>query len=194
MRKVGILGGTFDPIHNGHIAIAQDAAIQVGLDVVFFMPAAQSPFKKHQPLASDSARYKMIQMAIEDHPKFEVLDWELLKKGISYTIDTVHILKKNWPNTHFYWIIGNDLLESLPNWKNINELAKLIDFIVVQRSKNPPKAPLNIPNLKIHTINNPICNISSSEIRQKISKQEPIDELLPTNVKNYILIHKLYHG
>lgn len=192
MKKIGILGGSFDPIHNGHLTIARDAMLQAELDMVFFMPTAQSPLKNHSPIASDSQRYRMIELALQNHPKFDVLDWELVEQGISYTINTAHLLKKNWPHIHFYWIIGSDLLESLFQWKQINELVELIDFIVVQRKGGSTETPI-IPNLKIQRINNPLCNISSSEIRQRVIEKKPIDELVPIEVRNYILINNIYH-
>lgn len=192
MKKIGILGGSFDPIHNGHIAIAQDAYLQAALDMVFFMPTAQSPLKAHNPLANDIQRYRMIELALQNQPKFDVLDWELVEQGVSYTINTVHMLKKSWPQIRFYWIIGSDLLESLSQWKQINELVELIEFIVVQRPGSVVETP-PIPNLKIQRINNPLCNISSSEIRQMVRAGKPIDELVPIEVKNYILINNIYH-
>lgn len=194
MRKIGILGGSFDPIHNGHLAIAQDSILQFGLDLAFFMPTAQSPLKNHPPLAPAFARYKMIELAIQNHPKLDVLDWEILREGPSFTIDTVNILKKNWPHTNFYWIIGSDLLQSLPQWKDINQLVQLIEFIVVQRTISIHTPPPPIPNLIIHEINNPLYQISSSEIRLALQQNKPIDNLLPLEVKNYILINNLYES
>ncbi len=196
MKKIGILGGSFDPIHYGHIAIAQDSILQFGLDLVFFMPTAQSPLKGHSPCAPASSRYRMIELAIKNQPKFEVLDWEILRSGTSYTIDTAVLLKKHWPDTNFYWIIGSDLLSSLPKWKNIDQLTQLIEFIVVQRA--PSQTSLtsldSLPNLKLHVIHNPLCPISSSEIRQAIENHQPIDNFVPLEVKNYILINKLYES
>lgn len=193
MRKIGILGGTFDPIHNGHIAIAQDSMLQAGLDMIYFMPTAQSPLKDHNPIAKASDRYKMIELALKHHPKFDVLDWEILREGVSYTIDTVNMLKKNWPHISFYWIIGSDLLESLPQWKEITQLVQLIEFIVLQRpGSSPPLPPL--PNLKILKIHNPPCDISSSQIRFNIQNKKPINNLVPLEVNNYILINKIYES
>lgn len=197
MRKVGILGGSFDPIHNGHIAIAEDSILQFGLDMVYFMPTAESPLKGHLPLAPAMERYKMIELAIKNHPKLEVLDWEILRKGMSYTIDTANLLKKHWPHINFYWIIGSDLLQSLPKWKNINQLTQLIEFIVVQRtSPTSSLTPLlqSLPNIKLHTIYNPLYSISSSAIRQAVEQHQPIDHFVPLEVKNYILINKLYES
>lgn len=193
MRKIGILGGSFDPVHNGHIAMAQDSILQVGLDMVYFMPTSQSPLKGHSPIASALDRYKMIELAISNNPKFEVLDWEILRSDVSYTIDTVKILKKNWPQMNFYWIIGSDLLQSLPQWKEINQLVQLIEFIAVQRSTASFTQP-SIPNLKLHFLNNPLYEISSTEIRLALQTHQPIDNVLPIAVKNYILINKLYES
>lgn len=193
MRKIGILGGSFDPIHNGHLAIAQDSMLQAGLDMIYFMPTAQSPLKNHDPIAKASDRYKMIELALKGHPKFDVLDWEILRTGVSYTIDTVKMLKKNWPHINFYWIIGSDLLEFLPQWKEINELVKLIEFIVLQRPGSSLSLP-QIPNLKILKINNPLYPISSSEIRIYVQDKKPIDIFVPIEVKNYILINKIYES
>lgn len=194
MRKIGILGGSFDPIHNGHIAIAQDSILQIGLDMVFFMPTAQSPLKGHHPHVPAPARYKMIELALQHLPKLDVLDWEILREGNSFTIDTAKLLKKNWPNISFYWIIGTDLLQSLPQWKDINQLVQLIEFIVVQRPTSIHTPPPYIPNLKIHEINNPLYQISSSEIRLALHQKKPIDNLVPLEIKNYILINHLYES
>lgn len=193
MRNIGILGGTFDPIHNGHIAIAQDAILQFGLDLVFFMPTPLSPLKNNAPVASPAARYKMIELAIQHHPKLDILDWEILRENQSYTIDTVKLLKKHWPHINFYWIIGTDLLISLPKWKDIDQLVQLIEFILVQRSTSFPTLP-SIPNLKIHPIHNPLYDISSTEIRLALQQNKPIDDFVPLEVKNYILINQLYES
>lgn len=193
MRKIGILGGTFDPIHNGHIAIAQDSMLQAGLDMIYFMPAAQAPLKNRNPIAKASDRYKMIELALKHHPKFDILDWEILRQGPSYTIDTVNLLKRNWPHINFYWIIGSDLLESLSQWKEIHQLVQLIEFIVLQRPGSSLAVP-SIPNLKIFKINNTPCQISSSEIRLCIQQKKPIDTFVSLEVKNYILINKIYES
>lgn len=194
MTKIGILGGSFDPIHNGHIAIAEDSILKIGLNTVFFMPTAQSPLKPHIPFAPPLARYKMIELAIQNHPKLDILDWEILHNTVNYTIDTARTLSKHWPHISFYWIIGSDLLPSLPKWKNIDQLAQLIQFIIVQRPFVPHTEPPSIPNLKIHEINNPLYNISSTEIRLAIKQKKSIDNLVPPEVKNYILINNLYES
>lgn len=191
MLKVGILGGTFDPIHNGHLAIAEEAMLKIGLDVVFFMPAGKAPLKDHDPLASAVDRYKMVELALKDHPKCDILDWEIANEGISYTIDTARLLNKNWANDRFYWIIGGDLVESLNKWKEVNELVKLIDFIVVERPGYNVNAP-RIPNLNLHRITNPLSKVSSTEVRRRIEEGESIDEMVPEIVKNYIIVNELY--
>ena len=191
MLKVGILGGSFDPIHNGHIHMAQDAIVKMDLDVVYFMPTSISPLKTHNPIASDIHRYKMVELAIRSHKKLDILDWEILRKGTSYTIDTVKLLKEHWANDRFFWLIGSDIVESLHQWKQVNELVNLVEFIAISRPGHIMKAA-KVPNLKLHEVTTSNYNISSTGIRERIKKGEPIKDMLPESVYNYIFINQLY--
>lgn len=193
MRKVGILGGSFDPVHNGHIGVAQDAALQMGLDMVYFMPVAYSPLRDHGPYAADYCRYAMIELAIKGCSRFGVLDWELEAKGISYSINTARKLRKNWPEMSFYWIIGEDLVASLPWWREIDELVRLVEFVGVRRPGVGNVVP-QVKGLKLHMINNPGIEVSSTEVRRRVREGESIDELVPEGVRNYILVNGLYRG
>lgn len=192
MKKVGILGGTFDPIHLGHLQIAIDVFNKVGLNLIYFIPTGKPPLKEKPPIANAVDRYKMAQLAIRRYKQFDILDWEILKKTPSFSVETAEILQKNWPSMQFYWIIGSDLVKYLSSWKNISKLAEIVQFIVVTRPGYKMEIP-NIPNLKIQTIENRAVDISSTEIRDKARHGESIESLVPEAVNNYIVVNQLYN-
>ncbi|OIO59712.1 MAG: nicotinate (nicotinamide) nucleotide adenylyltransferase [Verrucomicrobia bacterium CG1_02_43_26] len=187
-KKIGILGSSFDPIHLKHLIIAQDALEQLQLDKILFIPVAKSPLKPHSPNVSDEDRLRMVKMAIEGMDSFELLDWEIKKGGISYTIDTVKHLQKTYPADKFFWIIGEDQLEQLPQWKNIDELKRLIDFIVVKR----PGHSIQFPTSGLHFISSHQFDISSTEIRQRLRDKKTAYPFLPEKVHQYINQNHLY--
>ncbi len=131
--KVGIMGGTFDPIHYGHLVAAEQARVGAKLDEVWFMPTHVPPHKSHLPAASAARRWEMVNKAIEDHPCFRACDLELRQGGTSYTVNTVKLLCSQEPGIDFAYIIGADMVEFLPNWFKINEIIQYIYFIGLQR-------------------------------------------------------------
>lgn len=187
-NSVGILGGSFDPVHLGHISIAEDALKLMALNEVWFIPTAQSPFKQKPPQASAYHRLRMLKLALRDYEFMDYLDWEIEGPTPSYTIHTVERLKKEFPNTQFFWILGSDMLESLPQWHRFKELRYIIDFIVAERSSFTPP----IPDLKLYFIKNRHHPASASEIRQRIKERLPLEDYLPESVINYIRINQLY--
>src|SRR5690606_31136794 len=125
MKKVGIMGGTFDPIHNGHCIAAMIAKEQVGLDEVWFIPSSDPPLKPSAPKAKAQHRYRMVELATQDHPFFRVLDIELKRSGISYSYDTVSDLLKQYKNIELYYIVGTDRVNDLTEWYKADELKTL---------------------------------------------------------------------
>lgn len=192
MKHIGILGGTFDPIHNGHLSMALEAKNAMGLDLVYFLPASMPPLKNQQPIASPEQRYRMVELAIRGIPFFDILDWEIGKKTTCYSIETARLLHKNWPSFKFYWIIGADLVEYLRSWVCIEELVQLVNFIAIERKGYSIKPPY-IPNLSIHKVEGKNLDISSTDIREKVKNHLSIENLVPLTVNNYIQVHKLYH-
>ncbi|MFH5182715.1 nicotinate-nucleotide adenylyltransferase [Paenibacillus sp. TAB 01] len=192
--KVGIMGGTFDPIHIGHLIAAQIACEQAGLDEVWFMPTNVPPHKENAPLASAEQRLQMVKLAVDAHPYFRPLDIELRKGGISYTIDTVKLLREEQPGIHFSYIIGADMVQFLPKWYKIEELTALITFIGLMR----PGYILDLEDLPVHIqqavslAEMPLIELSSTRIRSRKAKGLSIRYMVPDRVYEYIEENGIY--
>ena len=189
MKYIGILGGTFNPIHIGHLAMAQTAFERLKLDSVIFVPSYLPPHKSSQNVIDAKHRYAMVKSAIKGNPSFTLSDFEIKRKSKSYSIDTLEHFHKVYPQgTKFYFIIGEDSLETLPKWKRIEDLLKLVSFVVVNRVGTTFKKS----KLNVHSLIMPTLEISSSFIRKKISLGESIRYWVPEKVYQYIQNHKLY--
>ena len=191
-QRIVIFGGTFDPVHLGHLQIAMDVLKKANLDLIYFLPAGKPPLKEKPPIANAIDRFKMLQLAIRGYKQFDILDWEILKNTPAFSVETAEILQKNWPSMRFYWIIGSDLVKSLSSWKNVSKLAEIVQFIVVTRPGYKIEMP-NIANLKIQTVENRAVDISSTEIRARIKRGETFEHLVPEPVYNYIKVNQIYH-
>ncbi len=183
--KVGILGGTFNPPHIGHLILAEEVRRKLNLNKVLFVPTNRPPHKKTYLVEAEN-RLRMVRLAVRSCPYFEVLDWEIKRKGISYTIDTVRNLKKHYPKRDFFLIIGSDLANNFSLWKDYKEIKKLTKVVVVKR-KNYPLRKKNF--MVIDVIN---IEITSSLIRDYIKRGFSIKYLVPLNVYRYIRQNKLY--
>ena len=145
--KIGFLGGSFDPVHFGHLLAAQDAFEQHGLDRLILVPASQAPLKPADdtPRAPAADRLAMLRAAVAGDRRFEVSDFELARGGVSYTIDSARHFRGLYPQDELYWIIGGDQLPHLPLWKDIAELARLVEFIFLERPGYPGEGGAEIP-------------------------------------------------
>ncbi|MDG2170784.1 MAG: nicotinate-nucleotide adenylyltransferase [Opitutales bacterium] len=193
-KSVAILGGSFDPVHLGHMSLAEEAYKQVGLEEVWFMPAAQSPLKKHQTFLGAKERIELLEAAVSEDAAFKVNRSEIDRGGISFTVDTLKRLKATHPETEFSWIIGGDQLQLLEKWKDIEELCSLMEFSVrsrpgyeIDRTKIPA-----IPGLRFSEVKSSMLDIASSDIRRMIAAGESVNHLLPTAVHELIVAHKYY--
>ena len=165
--KIGFLGGSFDPVHFGHLIAAQDVLEQYQLDRLILVPAAQAPLKPRDVASSPDDRLTMLRAAIEWDRRLELSDFELQKGGISYTIDSVQHFRAMLPQDELYWIIGGDQLPLLHQWKDIGELAGLIEFIFLERPRHPSKPHPEIPGLRLHRCDGHLLAISSTELRDR---------------------------
>ncbi len=191
MKKVAIYGGSFNPIHTGHLITAGYVREICGLDKIIFIPCYISPHKTDTTPVDGQKRLQMVKSAIAGNPHFGVSDYELKKGGVSYTIDTVKHLKKKFD--HVDLIIGYDNLLVFDKWKNPDELVSLVNLIVLKRSTDTAKIQKKNKYFKFaNIINTPIVDISSSEIRERLKNRKSIDYLVPEQVKKYIISHKLY--
>ncbi len=188
---IGIFGGTFNPIHLGHLIIAGKVRESLNLEKIIFVPAHYPPHKK-APEIGGLHRYRMVKLAISNNFYFVASKIELEREGKSYTIDTVNALKKMYlPEKDFYFILGLDAYLETDSWKEIEKLKKLVTFVVVKRNVIP-SGTRNLSFKNVSFIDLEPIGISSSEIRSRIKKGKSVHTLLPDKVMNYIQQHHLY--
>lgn len=198
-RKIGIMGGTFDPIHTGHLVIAEAVRIEYGLEKVLFIPAANPPHKQNSRVIPSMHRYIMAVMATDSNPYFSVSPIEIERSGLSYTIDTVLALIEQYGDkTEFYFIIGADAVQELTTWRNIDHLLDLCYFIAATR----PGCKCSIDDViksfgikgqqHIHRLATPELQISSTDIRERVRQGRSIKYIVPESVESYILKEGLY--
>ncbi|MBM3874678.1 MAG: nicotinate (nicotinamide) nucleotide adenylyltransferase [Verrucomicrobia bacterium] len=190
--KIGFLGGSFDPVHFGHLIAAQDAYEQHRLDRLFLVPAAQAPLKPQEVQSSAADRLAMLRSAVEWDRRLEVSDYELQKGGMSYTVDSVRHFRRQFPNDQLYWIIGGDQLPKLHLWKDIQELAREVEFIFLERPGHPAKIAPAIPGLRLHRCDGHLVEISSTELRERARRGLSLDYFVPHRAIVHIREKGLY--
>lgn len=190
--KIGFLGGSFDPVHFGHLLAAQDAYEQYGLDRLILVPAAQAPLKPKDVQSSAEDRLAMLKAAVEWDRRFEISDVELRRGGVSYTIDSARHFRKLYPNDDLYWIIGGDQLPKLHLWKDVEELARIVEFIFLERPGFPVKAQPDVPGLRLHRCDGHLLAISSTELRDRTRRGLSLDYFVPHKAIVYIRERGLY--
>ena len=188
--KIGLMGGTFDPVHIGHLVTAQAVKEIRGLEKIIFIPAYISPHKMNQSSAGINHRLKMLQLAIEGIPYFEFSEIELKAKSISYTVETLERFKKKYDKLEF--IIGYDNIINFNTWKMPDRIIELADLIVLRRRSNDKKIEKDKYYRAATFVKTPVIEISSSEIRERIKHGKPVDFLIPLKVKEYIYKFNLY--
>ncbi len=190
--RIGLFGGSFDPIHAGHLSIAKKAIEQFQLNRVIFIPAAQSPLKANSPAASNEDRIEMIRLAIGDSPSLDVSTVEIERGGISYSIETAKILARQNPEAQLFWIIGGDQVKQLDRWRNIEGLAQKVEFIYLERD-DQTDIPEVVSNLtKLHPLQMERIPASSTEIRNQAKSGDLPKYFLPEQVFHYIKSRNLY--
>jgi nicotinate-nucleotide adenylyltransferase len=188
MRKIGLFGGTFDPIHIGHLIIAEEVRRKLSLSEVWFIPSYVPPHKRDAVITPEH-RLKMVELAIQSNKHFKVIDIELKRKGKSYTLDTMKQLKEDYPDEEFYFIIGADMVEYLPNWYKIDELIRLVQFVGVKRSGYKLESAYPVKEVEV-----PLIEISSTELRKRLGKGESTYYWIPEEVRQYIREMGLYES
>ncbi|MBF0570782.1 MAG: nicotinate-nucleotide adenylyltransferase [Candidatus Omnitrophica bacterium] len=189
MRRIGILGGSFDPIHFGHLLMAQSAVEALKLEEVFFVPTNSSPFKVKRCLPLASQRLTMVKEAIKGNSAFKLYDGELRRGKVSYTVDTLRELKVKFPKSKFYLLMGADNLRTFHRWKDPQGILSLASLVILNRPGFDNNYPKRWPYLKI---NMPAVDISSSDIRLRLKHKKSIWYLTPKAVIRYITRHRLY--
>ncbi len=197
--NIGIIGGTFDPVHYGHLLLAERFREELQLDDIIFVPTGKSYHKEENNVTEASLRYKMLELAIKDNPHFKISDVELKRTGNSYTCDTIRELKASYKDTQFYFMIGTDILFTIETWKNIDWVFESVKFLLALREGHDSyaieqklKYLVEDKGADITLKEFDLVNISSSKIREKVKKGKSIKYLLPLAVEECIVENKLY--
>jgi nicotinate-nucleotide adenylyltransferase len=198
VARLGIFGGTFDPIHHGHLVAAEEARHQLALDRVLFVPAGRPPHKPDRPITDAHHRLRLLQLATAAKPYFAISCVDLERPGPHYTVDTLRLLRAEWgPGPAFFFIEGNDSLLDVPDWHQPRRLIELCELAVVRR----PGAEIDLAELErqlpgltahIHWVAMPLLQISSSDLRARVRAGRPISYLVPPAVEAYIREQGLY--
>lgn len=190
MERIGLFGGSFDPVHSGHLLVAQAAREELELDRLYFIPAARSPFKPDREPAPAAERLRMLRLALAGQPWCEVDDQELRRGGISFTIDTVTDYAGRFSGSELFYLVGGDHVLSLPKWRHAERLAGLVQFVVIPR---PGEAQPAVPApFRGHYLKGFPFGVSSSEIRARVKAGKSVDVLVPPAVGESIRNNRLY--
>ena len=190
MERIGLFGGSFDPVTLGHLLVAQSAREEVDLVRLYFIPTAQSPLKPGFQPAPAAQRLRLLRLALAGKTDYEIDEQEIARGGFSYTIDTARHYTSRFPEARLYYLIGGDLVAQLPKWREADELARLLEFIVIPRPWEPTTdlpRPFRGRELKGFPL-----GVSSSQIRQRVKAGLPVDWLVPPAVAEVIANERLY--
>lgn len=183
-EKIGLFGGSFDPIHHGHLILARDAMESLGLDRVIFIPVNVSPHKLAHPPVAARLRCEMVAVAIAGESRFSMDSCEAEREGPSFAVDTVRLMRRRFPQAELFYFIGEDNVSSLHTWREIDELKKLASFVVLARGNLQPVEGFPVISRNI--------DISSTDIRNRIARGLPVRYLLPDAVCAILTRHQLY--
>ena len=184
VRKIGVYGGTFDPVHHAHLILARDALEQLELGEIVFVPAATSPHKLDRRATAPEIRLEMLYAALAGEPRFRVDDRELRRPPPSFTIDTIEEMITSVPKIKIFYLLGSDNLARLPSWHRFDELQRLVEFVILNRGNT-------VLETAFSTINRPLA-ISGTEIRNRVATQRSIRYLVPSTVSEIITRRQLY--
>lgn len=188
--KLGIYGGSFDPVHLGHLLVAQAAIEELGLDRLFFVPAAQSPFKSENEIAPATVRLQLLRLALGGKTNCEIDGREIRRGGISFAVETVRDYAEKFPLAKLFYLIGADNIPKLTEWHEANELARLAEFAAIPR---PGEIPVGFPEpFRGKMLKGFPLKISSSQIRARVKAGLPVEDFLPPFVADAICAAKLY--
>lgn len=190
MQRIGLFGGSFDPVHLGHLLVAQAATEELGLERLYFIPAAQSPFKPDSQPAPAHERLRLLRLALAGKANCEVDEQEVKRGGVSYTIETLRHYARRFPQAESFYLIGADNVATLPKWRAAAELSQLAEFVAIPRPGQPPVSfP---PPFRGRMLTGFPFGVSSSQIRARVKAGLPIDPLVPPPVAEAIRNYRLY--
>lgn len=190
VERIGIFGGSFDPVHCGHLLVAQAAVEELSLTRLFFIPAAQSPFKPQSAPAPANERLRLLRLALAGQTRYEIDEQEIQRGGTSFTIDTARDYVARFPEATLFYLIGADHVPTLPAWREADQLAALVEFVVIPR---PGQLPAKFPSpFRGRELEGFPLGVSSSSIRRRVKAGQSIQSLVPDAVAEAIRNSKLY--
>lgn len=200
MKRIGIMGGTFDPVHNGHLLLGKQAYEEYHLDEIWYMPSHIPPHKKDHKITAGTDRIEMLKLALKDLPYCVVSDFEMRREGNTYTAHTLELLKEEAPEDQFYFIIGADSLFQIEQWYHPEKVMALTSFLVSGREYPGAERTFEEQityltqkyNARIHLLHNDEISVASAEIRRRIAEGSPVSNDIPETVEQYIRAHGLY--
>ena len=197
--RIGIMGGTFDPVHNGHLAIARSAAEQLELSQVLFIPAGNPHFKRNQEVTSASQRADMVALAIEDDSLFALDLCEVERRGITYTADTLEELTQRYEGARLFFIMGTDSAITLPGWKRAEDVARLCTIVVAKRPGQSTERvrealATSSVDFDVMYLDVPQIDVSSTQLREDVARGRDVSAMIPALVEAYISQMGLYRG
>jgi nicotinate-nucleotide adenylyltransferase len=197
--RIGVCGGTFDPIHHGHLAMAEECRAALDLDIILFMPAGQPPHKRGRPISPAAERAAMVELAIASNPFFRLSRVDLDRKGPSYTVGALEQLRLEWGlEARFWFLMGADSLADILTWRDPARLLDLCRVVAVNRPEAPPPDPTGLETElpgareRIDVVEMPAMDISSTDIRERVAAGRPIKYQLPEPVERYVMERGLY--
>ena len=197
VSKLGVIGGTFDPPHHGHLVLAENARVQLGLDLVLFVLAGQPPHKPSRPITPDHHRVAMVELAIADNLAFALSRVDLDRAGPHYTVDTLALLQQQYPEAELYFLMGGDSLAQFLAWRDPAGIARQAWLAVMQRSAHSPdleELESAVPGIRerIIWLDVPELDITSTDLRRRVREGLPLRYLVPFQIEDYICVHDLY--
>jgi nicotinate-nucleotide adenylyltransferase len=199
-QRIGIFGGSFNPLHHGHLIVAEFAAESIDLDLILFVPVVHPPHRDGSGLKPIEHRCRMISMAIEDNDRFQLSMVDAERPGPHYSVDTVQIIGKQFPDAELFFVMGGDSFKSFPSWHQPNEIVKHCRLAVMRRpSSNPVQPDMHaavLPQLssRVDMIEAPPIGISATKVRLQLASHKSVRYLVPQNVLEYIHANNLYKG
>jgi nicotinate-nucleotide adenylyltransferase len=190
LKKIGLYGGSFDPVHLGHLLVAQAACEEAGLERLFFIPAAQSPFKPEMKPTPAAERLRLLRLSLVGKSHYEIDEQEIQRGGVSYTIDTVRDYARRFPQSQLYYLIGADHVPLLHKWREAAELVRLVEFVAIPRPGQADAA--FVAPFRGRTLKGFPLGVSASEIRARVKAGLPIDHLVAPAVAEAIRNYQLY--
>ncbi|MCR5004398.1 MAG: nicotinate-nucleotide adenylyltransferase [Clostridiales bacterium] len=186
-QKIAVMGGTFDPIHMGHLMVAEIIRADAGMDRVLFIPAGEPPHKQGYQVLSGEERYRMTELAIQNNPYFEASRMEIDRPGRTYTYETLQMLEdQNDGSKEYYYILGADAFAYVPHWREVQKVIRRARFLVVRRPGHEIVVPSEIEGIRYQVVEAALMDISSTQIRGRIHEGKSIRYMVPENVRQYI--------